>query len=61
MGTKSRQMSAREYEKSPISRASSMVAATDLTRYIKERLPLLFGIDVSIPRDHPPRTLPKAI
>ncbi len=38
-----------------------MVAATDLTRYIKERLPLLFGIDVSVPRDHPPRTLPKAI
>ncbi len=38
-----------------------MVAATDLTRYIKERLPLLFGIDVSVPRDHPPRTLPKAM
>ena len=38
-----------------------LVAATDLTRYIKERLPLLFGIDVSVPRDHPPRTLPKAM
>ena len=40
-----------EYEKSPITRASSMVAATDLIVHIREHLPILLGTRVTALRE----------